>query len=248
MNTGNFLLLDIETSPYLAEVFQLWKVDIRPEQIVRQSEVICFGAKWLGAKRTEFRSVYHDGKDVMIRRLWDLLDQADVVVHYYGGSFDVPRIEQEFLLAGLGPPSPYTQLDLLKTSRRFRLGSTKLGAVLERLGLENKVKHEGQGLWTACLAMDPKAWAKMRRYNVRDVTALEDLYYRFGPWIKGHPNMGLFANDAKPRCARCGSTSIQRRGFRLKRTGKYQAYRCNDCRGWSTGTRRVSGVSIVAED
>jgi RNase_H superfamily len=244
----NTLYLDIETSPYLVETFPIRNIaSIRPDQVVRHSELLCFAAKWRGAKRTEFRSTYHDGKEAMVRRAWELLDQADVVVHYYGSRFDIPRLNQEFLLAGLPPPSPYQQVDLYRTVRRFNFGSGKLGAVLDRLGLTAKVKHQGQSLWTACLAGDPKAWRLMKAYCVGDVIPLEELHNVLMPWLVSPPNLALFTDDGKLRCARCGSTNVQRRGFAHRRSAKYQQWRCNDCQGWSTETTRTSGTTTVPE-
>jgi hypothetical protein len=240
------LLLDIETSPYLAEVFDLRNVNIRAEQILRHSETICFAASWYHRKGIEFRSIYHDGKDAMVKRAWDLLDQADVVVHYYGTRFDIPKLNQEFLLAGLPPPSPYQQLDLYKTVKRFGFSHSSLGNALVRLGLTPKVKHEGQALWRGCLAMVPGAWRKMRRYNKGDVIALRELYDRLGPWILGHPNAALY-RGANFACSRCGSGSLQKRGFSYKRSAKYQRYQCQGCGGWSVSTTRTAGTTTVPE-
>ena len=55
------LLLDIETRPNLAYVWGLWDQRVGINQLVSNSEVICYGAKWVGQKKTYFLSVHHDG-------------------------------------------------------------------------------------------------------------------------------------------------------------------------------------------
>lgn len=243
----NILIIDVETSFNVVALFGLRNVNVRADWITEPSQVMCFAAKWKGAKKTEFRSQFHDGKDVMLKRLWDLLDQADVVVHYYGSGFDIPRINQEFLLAGYGPPAPYQQIDVYKTIRRFKFPSNSLNYALKALGLTPKVKHYGDQLWRDCLAGDPKAWRIMRRYNIGDVTSLELLYERVLPWISGHPNLSLYGDIPSVACPYCNSGLLQKRGFSFKRSGKYQRYQCLECFGWSSDTRRADGTTIVPE-
>ena len=40
------------------------------------------------------------GSEQMIRSTWNLLDEADVVVHFNGKTFDIPWLHTEFLEAG----------------------------------------------------------------------------------------------------------------------------------------------------
>jgi uncharacterized protein YprB with RNaseH-like and TPR domain len=104
----------------------------------------------------------------------------------------VPHLNREFVLAGLEPPAPYQQIDLLTAVRKqFKFPSNKLEYVLTTLGLAGKKKHEGHELWIKCMANDPKAWRTMTAYNKRDVRALEDLYYRIKPWIPNPSERGF---------------------------------------------------------
>lgn len=240
------LIFDLETSPPLFESFQTRNVNLRHQQMVRRSEVLCFAAKWYGVKKVEFRSVYHDGEEVMIRRLHHLLDEADVVIDYYGRGVDVPRSNQAFLKLGLGPPAPYVELDLYKTVRRFGFPSNSLEYALKFLGLEGKVKHQGQELWRRCLEGDPKAWALMKRYNIRDVTGLEEVHDALLPWIIGYPNFSAFS-DGLMVCTRCGSNRLQKRGTSTKRSVRYQRYQCTECGGWMTDTKRLSSAKLIEE-
>ena len=44
----------------------------------------------------------------MLKRIYDLIDEADVVVHYNGKSFDMPTLSKEFIGQGWSPPAPST--------------------------------------------------------------------------------------------------------------------------------------------
>jgi hypothetical protein len=184
----NLLIIDIETRPALAYVWDVWNVNIYPQQIVEDKAMLSFAAKWHGSKHPMmFASDFHTGHDKMVNMAHVLLDQADAVIHYNGYKFDVPHIQQEFVLAGL-PPCDFYQIDLLKTMRtEFNFTSNKLDNIIKQFGIGKKVEHEGFALWTKCLAGDAKAWEKMQRYNTNDTRKTEELFDRLLPWVKA-PN------------------------------------------------------------
>lgn len=194
-------------------------------------------------RKVRFYSEFHNGPEEMFQAVHDLLDEADVVMHYNGDKFDLPRLNTELLLAGRTPPSPYKSIDLYKVMRsNFAFPSNKLAYISERLGLAGKIKHDGHDLWVRCLAGDPKAWAKMKRYNVRDVRLLEELYEKVRPWIKNHPHHGLYSG-IDFCCPTCGSEDLERRGFAKTGVGRFQQYRCRPCGSWSRDTRRNLGMT-----
>lgn len=172
----------------------------------------------------------------MLTDIHKLMDEADVVVHYNGTKFDVPTLQREFLMTGMAPPSPVKQLDLLTVVRKqFRFSSNKLDFVCQTLGLGNKVVHKGMALWRGCMDGDSKSWKTMQKYNIQDVLLLEKLYHRILPWIRTHPNQGLFTK--KPVCPRCASTKVQSRGVARTATLSYQRFQCTSCGGWIKGAK-----------
>lgn len=238
------LTIDIETAPATAYVWGIHKQHLNVGQIATPTVMLCFAAKWKHQKRVIYRSLHHDGLDAMLAELWDLLDQADAVIHYNGTSFDIPHINREFLLANLGPPSPYAQIDLYKTVRsQFKFLSNKLDSISQALEIGTKVAHEGLGLWVACLDGDDSAWGRMRRYNIGDVRLTEDLYDELLPWIKNHPSVNL-VTGVEHSCPKCGSESLQKRGFHYTRVSAFQRYRCNDCGSYSHNGKRLEGVDL----
>jgi predicted RNA-binding Zn-ribbon protein involved in translation (DUF1610 family) len=236
----NILLLDIETSPNTAHVWGLWQQNVGINQLLESSYVMCWAAKWYGEKEIYF------GKDLGM--IYEMIDKADVVIHYNGKKFDMPTLNKEFLLKGWTPPSPYKQIDLLRVVRsQFRFPSNKLDYVAQRLGLGKKVKHEGHELWIKCMDGDPAAWKRMERYNKQDVVLLEKVYNRLLPWIKSHPNTNLY-NDTLHNCPTCGSHKLQRRGVSHSLTGVAQRFQCTSCGTWSQSvkTERATEVKGIA--
>lgn len=238
------MALDIETRPALAYVWGLWDQTISLQAVEDYGGVLCFGAKWLGEMKVEFWSD-QNGHDRMVNKAWELLNEADAVLHYNGTSFDIRHLQREFMEAGLNPPSPFKQIDLLKVVRRqARFISNKLAHVAPQLGLHGKIDHGGyMDLWRGCRDGDPVAWRKMRRYNVRDVTELESLYTLLLPWIPNHPSHA--AESGADVCPKCGSADLRCEGYATTQLGKFQKYQCKHCGGWSRSNKRESGAGLV---
>jgi DNA polymerase elongation subunit (family B)/predicted RNA-binding Zn-ribbon protein involved in translation (DUF1610 family) len=244
------LLLDIETAPNVAYVWGLFKENIPLQRLMETGYVLCWAAKWYGEKEVMFDSVYQSRSKNMLKRMHKLLEEADVVVHYYGTRFDIPTLNKEFLLAGMTPPSSYKQVDLHTTAKgRFRFVSNKLDFIAQELGVGKKYEHRGFELWVKCMARDEEAWKEMEKYNKQDVILLEGVYERFLPWIRNHPNVGIYGDDnASDVCPHCGSTNLVKRGFSHTATNKYQRYQCGGCGAWSRARAAIKSYPNVVTD
>lgn len=243
-NKPRILITDIETSPNLADVWGIWQQNVALSQLRSVTSMISFASKWYGSKQVEFYSDHHDGHNKMVKQAHRLLDEADIVVTYNGLTFDIKHFQREFVLAGLNPPSPFKNVDLLKVVKsQFRFSSNKLQHISDQLGIGQKTPHTGHDLWVRCLAGDEKAWALMKRYNIQDVRLTEKLYDRLGSWIKDHPSYALFTGE-EFSCHRCGGTRLHRRGSATTLTAVYQRYQCRDCGAWSRGKKQVIGTEL----
>jgi len=178
------LMLDIETTPLQVYTWGLWDQNIGINQIIKNTEMMCFGARWYGQKKTVFKSVHHDGKKNMLESLWSLMDEADVLVGWNSAAFDHKHINREFLENGFSAPEPTKDLDLMSIVKaNFKFPSNKLDYVAQTLGVGSKVKHSGFDLWLKCMAGDPKAWVEMKKYQIQDVNLLDELYDILVPWF-----------------------------------------------------------------
>jgi hypothetical protein len=243
------LICDLETAPNKAFVWSLFKVNVAIDQIVEPGYTLCWAAKWLDDKKIMFSSI-NDGKEVMLKRIYDLLEEADVVISYNGNSFDLPTLNKEFAQLDWAPPSSYQQIDLLQVVRkRFRFPSNKLDYVARALGLGSKTKHKGMALWSEVMQGNKSSWNKMEEYNKQDVILNEKLYKKIRSWINTHPNHGLFDLAGEQTCPNCGGHRLQRRGYHYTKTMKYQRWQCQDCKTWSrsraTDTPKEDRVGVL---
>jgi hypothetical protein len=227
------LFLDIETKPALAYVWNCWKVNISPEQIVQPTGMLCFAAKYLGEEETHFYSEWTHTRFEMLFALQKLINESVAVVTYNGDDFDLPKIHGEFLLEGLDPPAPITSIDLLKVVRKLGFMMNRLAFVGPHLGIGEKMKHEGFGLWVAVMAGDVAARDRMRSYNIQDVVMMEPLYHKLKPFIKNHPHL----THTKVECGACGSNNVQSRGWRRTKHYRIKRTQCQDCGSWAESTR-----------
>jgi len=232
------LVFDIETAPITAYTWGLWDQNIGINQIKSDWHILSWGAKWYGESvdkvmymdNSKVRNVQDD--KALVKGLWNLLDQADIVIAQNGDKFDIKKFNARAAIHGLPPVSPFKSTDTLKESKKvFSFTSHSLEYMSEKLNTKyKKLKHDkypGFELWKAVLAGDQKAWAEMKVYCIHDVLATEELYQKIQGWIKTQ-NMACFFDDAEVRC-RCGSTNIYKKGFVFTDAGKFQGYKCKDC-------------------
>lgn len=234
---------DLETSPHLANVWALFDQNVSLAQLRETSEVICFAWMWEGDSRAKVYSVHRHGKEAMLQKAWDLMNEADAVVSWNGASFDTKTMAKEFFLAEMPPPSPTREIDLMRAAKkRFRLASNKLEYVSKALGLAGKVQHEGFPLWVACAQGDDAAWRRMSRYCRQDVELLVPIFERLKPWISGIPSQAAFSGEEI--CPACGSEELAPQGFAVLQVGKFQRFCCKACGHWSRSGKRVAAVDI----
>ena len=229
------LILDIETRPATAYVWRMYDENVTPEQLIDEGGTICFCAHWYGTKEYMFYSDWEHGHNAMIKAAHRLISQADAVVTYNGDRFDLPKLQGEFLRAGLTPPPPPTSIDVYKTIRKLGLVMNKLAYVGPLLDIGAKVKHEGFGLWKSVMAGDEAAERRMKKYCIQDVKMLMRLYKKVKPYIKNHPHMG---EQGAGVCGACGSKHVQSRGFRRTKYFRIQRIQCQACGAWQDGQRQ----------
>lgn len=239
MAKAKVLLYDIETAPNLAYVWGKWQQDV--VRFKDEFYVICFAYKWLGEKQThvislpDFKQTYEDDPTDDYELVWtlhQLFEEADVVIAHNGNAFDQKRSQGRMLAHGFPPPAPYRQIDTLREVKRyFNFNSHKLGDVGKLLGVGNKAETGGFDTWLGCMAGDPKAWAKMCRYNKQDVVLLEKVYLALRPWMVSHPGINNIENELTA-CPKCGDGPLTRQGTRKTQTASYQQYQCQNCFGW----------------
>ena len=245
MSEPKILLFDLETAPLLAYSFGVWQVNIGMDQIVEQPRVLCWSARWLGTKgnKVMFNSEFQTSTTEMLQELRDLMDEADVVVGYNSDRFDVPWTTEQFLVHGIELPSPYAQVDLFKiVKKHVRFPINKLDYVSLMLMGERKVQNRGIRLWIDCMNGDAKAWKDMEKYAKKDTLLLEPLFNILRPFIRSL-NYGVYSEN-EVSCSHCQSQNLQMRGTRKTTASVFQRYQCNDCGGWSSGSKNIKKTAL----
>jgi len=225
--------LDIETSPIKGKVWGIRNQFLSLDQIDEPTRMLSIAAKWYGQSKTWFWSDWTSGgHEAMVQAAWNLVNEAEVIIHYNGKSFDMRHLNREFKEQGLGEPSQYQYIDLYqKVKQKFALPSYKLEYVLRWLGAPGKIQHSGFKMWNQVMDGDEKARRLFRRYNIGDVVKTEWVYDELRGWIDGHPNMQLFVpRGDRPGCPVCGSTNVNLDGTAPRgNLSRVQKYQCKDC-------------------
>lgn len=231
--------IDIETSPILGFTWGAYEQNVL--EVKEDWDLLSFAAK-AGDGRTK---VYSGNEEELVKKLWNVFDESDILVAHNGDKFDIKMSNAKFLEYGLLPPRPYKTIDTLKVAKKyFRLTSNKLDHVARFLGVGAKMKHAGMSMWFDVMDGDKKATRMMEKYNKQDVEILYKVYMKLRPWIVNHPNHGVYIDSVSAICPNCGSANIQSRGFSVTKTGRKKRYQCQACGSWSHGaTEKVAVVS-----
>jgi len=148
------LFLDIETLPALGFFWDKpWETSIM--HVVKDWQILSFSAKWLGGSQET--QIDHKTDRVLLKRIWKLLDEAEIVIAHNGDKFDIRKINARFLFYNMPPPSPYRTVDTLKVSKRyFAMLSNKQDDIGAYLKTGRKIKTD-KYLWLDCIKGDKKA-------------------------------------------------------------------------------------------
>ena len=256
------LHIDIETAPAIGACFGMFKQNLSVDHIIEDPYILGFSYLWDDEreKGAQWVSVKNEGRKAMLELAWDLMDEANYIVHINGTRFDVPWLQGEFMKDGIRggiPPSSFKNVDLQQQThkKKFRTISNKLDYITNRFLclLEGKIHTEGITLWLKCMgkigtaAEQAQAWVDMETYANRDVDVMPTIFDKYRPWIKGL-GFNLYS-PGEEGCPNCGRTdTLTWGGFTDTDVSRYDAARCDvDKGGCGTpvrSTRRRHGVSV----
>ena len=122
---AKILFFDIETAPNMSYVWGQWQQDVIDH--VQEWYILCFSYKWEGQKKTQVVSLndfdlYSEDLENdlnVVHKLWELLDEADIVIGNNSVAFDIKKANARFAYHNLGPTRHYQTVDTLKIARRY---------------------------------------------------------------------------------------------------------------------------------
>ena len=232
------LFLDIETSPIISYTWGLFDQNVALNQVKKDWHLLSWSAKW--AHEPANKVMYMDQRNAknieddskLLKGIWKLLDESDIIVTQNGKSFDERKLNARFILNGMQPPSSSKHIDTLRIARKhFGFTSNKLEYMTNKLCIKyKKQKHKkfsGFELWSECLKGNMQAWKEMEKYNKYDVLSLEELYSKLQAWDTS-VNFNIY-HDGLTNTCNCGSNQFRKNGFFYSSVGRYQRYRCSQC-------------------
>lgn len=237
------LLIDLETAPCKMYGWSLWNQNFGLNQVESEWFILSYCAKWLDSDDV----IYNDLKGKvdtendyqLLSELWELMNEADIVVGQNHRRFDIKKLNARLIMNGFRPYSPVKTEDTLDIAKRkFGFTSNKLEWMTDKLCVEFKKQKHGQfagfELWKQCLLENEEAWLEMKNYNIFDVLSLEELWLKLRAWDDRSVNYALYLDDTDIRCT-CGSTNLVEDGFAYTSLSKFQQYRCEDCHSFVRG-------------
>ena len=239
------LTIDIERLPGLARVFDQKTNFVSHRNFIQSPETICFAARWYGEKTPIFEAAWND-REAMVRRSWELYDEATAVVTFNGKRFDDKHLKALWFEAGYAPPRPWKPIDLFPAVKQFGYLSSSLDYVTKRLGRPGKVDAYNMDMAFAAMEGDEKAQKRLRRYNIGDIELTEWLYDRLRGWMPNHPHLGA-PSDGKT-CNQCGSDKLKAQPTKYRAVViDYALMRCERCganirAGWHARAAQTRGV------
>lgn len=249
-NLPKVLVLDIETTPIISYTWGLFDQNVALNQVIEDWTILSWAAKWMDSDKIFYSDTRKEKNPRNDRKLlfeiWDLLDQADIVVGQNSTSFDIKKLNARFILNGMSPPSSFRQIDTMRVAKRnFKFTSNKLEYMSKNLCEEHvKLTHRkfnGFDLWKACLSKNQEAFQELEAYNIEDVLATEELLKKLMPWDKSI-NFNVYDDDLDTVCS-CGGRNFKEKGHVYSNLGKYQRFICTKC-----GKEHISRENLLSKD
>ena len=252
--TARVVTLDIERIPGRARVKhrgltiegEFWDLSgwkhtigrrIHADDVLEWPRTICAAWKWYDSADTVFAAEWEvGGHDGFMRAVWEVFDQADLIIGHNADRFDARHLMGGWAEMGLPAPSPYKVIDTLKTARgTFAYESNTLDALNKRLGIDAKTDKYDVEIARAAVNGDKEAQARIEDYNRGDIIASEALFDRLRPYAKGIPHLGMWTDDALA-CPSCGHTMTATGKTVHANVQRYEHLHCPNCGSHARGT------------
>ena len=227
-------IFDIETLPMVAYVWRMFDQNISLDQVISETGLLSWAAKFLNESEiysdilTSKEAPLKDSKRIA-KSCWDFLSKCDVVIGHNVMSFDLKHMNTFFLKYGLSPLK-YVIVDTLSVARNnFNFDSNKLKFINQKLDIKQKIDNAGFELWRDCHQGMQTALDTMLEYNIGDIYATEELFYKVRPYVRNF-NIALYNETLTNQCPVCGSTDLKSEGFYYTPAGKWESVRCQECK------------------
>jgi DNA polymerase elongation subunit (family B) len=210
------LVYDIETT--LNRTYTFWsgkKGYINGNDLIDESKMISIAWKWLGDK--DITSMPWDNKlkcdEELTRVFLEEYNKADAVVTINGNSFDNKWINTRAAKHRLFVNTYVKSIDMYRMSKKYlKLPSHSMKYIAKFFGLSLKKGHAGLQMWKDIQWGTPKesalALEDMLDYNIGDIQATEDIYYRLLEFTTPQMHVGVLEDENDLSDPRTGCTDV----------------------------------------
>ena len=213
---------------------------IHADDVKEWPRTICAAWKWYDQEGVEFAAEWQvGGYDGFMRAVWEVFDQADLIIGHNADRFDARHLMGGWAEMGLPAPTPYKVVDTLKIARgTFAYESNTLDALNKRLGIDAKTDKYDVKIARAAVNGDREAQAVLESYNRGDIVASEALFDRLRPYARSIPHLGMWTDD-ELACPSCGHTMTATGKTVHANVQRYEHLTCPNCGAHARGTARL---------
>ena len=259
---NRILILDVERLPGITQ--QSWwdRGDLKNryvhhETVTREPRTTIVCAKWYDSPDVmRFAEWDKGGRGTFLRKVHQLVAQADIIVGHNVDGADVPWLLGDFYLPRIGHPHrpnlaplpPFKTVDTLKVLRQqFKSGAPFKGldAFCKIVGIPSKTDAYDRDAMERAVAGNEADRERLTDYCEGDVVATQWLYDWERPHIKNHPALFVDGEHSLRVCNRCGHETADVTRRYVANVLTYSMRKCTNCGGYSRLSIEHERMSIV---
>lgn len=260
---NKILILDVERIDGITEQHwwdrkDLQKKYIHFETVVREPRATIVCAKWYFSDEVmRFAEWDRGGRKRFLKRVHNLVSQADILVGHNALGADVPWLRADFNFPKIGYDGPFERLPdlppfkVVDTLKHFRsvyktgLPFKGLDAALQILGHPGKTDRYDPQAMERAVEGSKEDRERLLSYCEGDVLASQWLYDHERPMMKNHPALFVDGQDKLTVCNRCGSETEPTPKRFVANVMSYSMRRCTVCKGYSRISIEPARQSIL---
>lgn len=209
------MIYDIETCRVRAWLWWSGKQYIHSSQLIDEPAIITVSWKWLGDDKVHHLTwdKNHSDKKLMEEFLKEY-NKADMVIGYNNDNFDNRWINARAMKYNLDVNTFVRSFDIMKEEKRvFRTAGYSMDYMTKYSNVVHKQGHEGKIMWEMIQTGTPEQQEeyleKMVQYNIGDIVATEELYFRLRKYFGHKIHFGVLHGGEKFSCPDTGSLNVE---------------------------------------